>query len=89
MRMDETPASPPKNPERCGASACSNSASARVIMEKYTPLRWVENQPAATPEQESGASAGQRQQRRRQNCAAPATPMACIVANAPMPKYAE
>ncbi|PJI52229.1 hypothetical protein CTI14_45845, partial [Methylobacterium radiotolerans] len=36
QQVADTPASPPKTLFRCGASACSSSASASVIIEKYT-----------------------------------------------------
>ena len=49
MRMADRPASPPNTPFRCGASACSSSARASVIIEKYTPDRMVANQPATSP----------------------------------------
>ncbi len=86
MRIADTPASPPKTLFRCGASACSSSASASVIIEKYTPDRMVANQPAtrpnsspATPPTSGISGVGNRP-------APPSAFIAWMVAKVPTPK---
>ncbi|MDT4824040.1 hypothetical protein FQZ97_572810 [compost metagenome] len=88
MRMADRPASPPNTPFRCGASACSSSASASVIIEKYTPARMVANQPATRPNSRPATPPASGIRGVGSRPAPPSAFMAWMVANVPTPKYA-
>jgi hypothetical protein len=56
IRIVEMPDSPPKTVIHVGASVNSSSASARVTMAKYTPVRCVASQPKPTPHTKPAAA---------------------------------
>ncbi len=88
MRMVEMPDSPPNRPLSCGASECSNSAMARVIMAKAVPLRWVANQPATTPKTRPATAPTSGISGVGSSPVPPRAFMPWTVAKAPTPKYA-
>ena len=56
IRIVEMPDSPPKTEFQVGASVKSSSASARVTMAKYTPVRCVASQPKPRPQKNPAAA---------------------------------